>query len=119
ENFLVVRACRASRPVRGALGYHPAGTVGTGRRDEGRYSVEVLDSGWFFDAVADRRPSGCATRLRGGFGSGHTARHDRTDDFQRDGSGAVGGHEMDPVLRARVLREVHTVPRGHLLDVAG
>ena len=34
---------------------------------------------------------------------------------QRDRVRAVGGHEVDRVLQARVLRQVHAVPRGHLL----
>ena len=39
-------------------------------------------------------------------------------DLQRDGVGAVGGHEVDRVLQARVLRQVHAVPGGHLLAAA-
>ena len=42
---------------------------------------------------------------------GTTAMH----GLQRDRVRAVGRDEVDRVLRARVLRQVHAVPRGHLL----
>ncbi len=53
--------------------------------------------------------------FEGAVEAGLDARHDRTDDLQRDRVGPVGGHEVDRVLQARELRQVHPVPGGHVL----
>ena len=56
--------------------------------------------------------------FEGAAGGRLDARHHRRADLQRDGVGAVGGHEVDRVLQARELRQVHAVPGGHLLAAA-
>ena len=43
------------------------------------------------------------------------ARHPRAADLRRDHLRGAGGAALDRVLQARVLRQVHAVPRGHLV----
>jgi NADH-quinone oxidoreductase subunit F len=60
---------------------------------------------------APGRPARLRGRRRGGLDAGY---HGRAG-LQRDRLGAVGRDEVDRVLQARVVRQVHPVPRGHLL----
>ena len=48
--------------------------------------------------------------FEGAAGAGLDARHHGRAAVQRDGLRAVGGHEVDRVLQARELRQVHPVP---------
>ena len=48
--------------------------------------------------------------------SGLHARHPRAADLRRNHLGRPGRARLDRVLRARVLRQVHSVPRRQLLD---
>ena len=56
--------------------------------------------------------------FEGAAAAGLDAGHHRRAGVQRDRVRAVGGHEVDRVLQARVLRQVHPVPRGHVLAAA-
>ena len=60
---------------------------------------------------APRRPAGLRGRRRGRL----DARHPGAADLRRDHLRGAGGAALDRVLQARVLRQVHAVPRGHLL----
>ena len=53
--------------------------------------------------------------FEGAAGAGLDARHHGRAAVQRDRLGAVGGHEVDRVLQARELRQVHALPGGHVL----
>ena len=105
----------AARPVRGAAGHHAARTARLRGRGAGRPRAEVLDARRLVDAAADRRTPRRATGLRG-HGQGRLdAGHQGAADLRRDDVRGAGGAPLDPVLRPRVLRQVHAVPRGHLL----
>ena len=102
----------------------PMGTTlraaaGAGGRDEGRHPAEVLD------ARAGRRrrcspPSTWTSRWtsRARRPPARCSAPPPLQMLQRDRVGAVGGHEVDRVLQARELRQVHPVPGGHLLAAA-
>ena len=81
--------------------------------------AEVLDAGRVLDADvhrrAPRRPAGLRVRRRGRL----DARHPRAADLRRDHLGGARRAALDRLLRARVLRQVHPLPRGHLLAEAG
>ena len=88
-----------------------AGAAGAGRWDEGRIPLKFWTPGGsstpLFTAEHIDVPldfEGAAARL--------DARHHRRAGLQRDGVGAVGGDEVDRVLQARELRQVHPVPEG-------
>ena len=51
--------------------------------------------------------------------AGLDARHPRPADLRRDDLRGAGRAAVDRVLQARVLRQVHAVPRGHLVAGAG
>ena len=105
----------APGPVRGAAGHHAARAARPGRRDAGRPPAEVLDPGRLVDADADRRAPRRAAGLRGGRRRRVDARHQGAADLRRDHLRGPRGAALDRVLRARVVRQVHAVPRGHLL----
>ena len=102
-------------PVRGAAGHHAARTARVRRRGAGRPPAEVLDAGRIVDAAADRRTPRRATGLRGRGRRRLDAGHQGAADLRRDHLRGARGAPLDRVLRARVLRQVHAVPRGHLL----
>ena len=77
--------------------------------------AEVLDARRLVDAAADRRTPRRATGLRGRGGGRVDAGHQGAADLRRDHLRGARGAALDRVLRARILRQVHTVPRGHLL----
>ena len=79
------------------------------------HSAEVLDAGRLVDAAADRRTPRRATGLRGHGRRRVDARHQGAADLRRDHLRGARGAPLDPVLCPRVLRQVHAVPRGHLL----
>ena len=83
--------------------------------DPGRALPEVLDARRLVDAAADRRTPRRATGLRGHGGRRIHARHQGAADLRRDHLRRARGAALDPVLRPRVVRQVHAVPRGHLL----
>ena len=107
-----------ARPVRGPDGHHAPGAARAGGRHEGRHPAQVLDAGRVVDADVHRRAPRRPARLRGRRGRRVDARHHGRPDVQRDRLGAVGGHEVDRVLQARELRQVHPVPGGHVLAAA-
>ena len=63
---------------------------------------------------APRRPAGLRLGGQGRFDE----RHLGGDDLRHRRQRGAGGAQVDPVLRARVLRQVHAVPGGQLLDRA-
>ena len=112
---LAVRPREAPRPVRGAAGHHAARAARLRRRRPARPPPEVLDPRRLLDADvhrgAPRRPAGLRGRRRGRL----HARHQGAADLRRDHLRGARGAALDRVLRARVLRQVHALPRGHLL----
>ena len=112
---LVVGTRHHARPVRGAAGHHPSRTARLRGRGAGRPRAEVLDARRIVDPAADgrtpRRPTGLREHGEGRFDAGHQG----AADLRRDHVRGAGGPSVDAVLRPRVLRQVHAVPRGHLL----
>ena len=77
--------------------------------------AEVLDAGRLVDPAAHRRAPRRPARLRGRRRGRLDARHQGAADLRRDDLRRPRGAALDRVLQARVLRQVHAVPRGHLL----
>ena len=102
-------------PVRSAARHHAARADRPGRRHARGPRAEVLDAGRLQHAAADRRAPRRTPRLRGGRRGRLDARHPRAADLRRDHLRGPGGAALDRVLQARVLRQVHAVPRGHLV----
>ena len=108
------------RPVRGAARHHAARAARHGRRHaRPRQGAEVLDP----RRLARRRcsptqhldvPLDFESVGRGGL----DARHPRAADLRRDRLRRARRRPLDRVLQARVLRQVHPVPRGHLVAQA-
>ncbi|CAA9223987.1 MAG: NADH-ubiquinone oxidoreductase chain F, partial [uncultured Blastococcus sp.] len=115
QDLLAVGPCRPPGPVRGPHGDHDARAARDGRRRAPGPRAEVLDAGRLLDAVlhrrAPRRPARLRLRRRGRL----HARHHRADGVRRDRFDRRGHPAVHRVLRARELRQVHPVPRGHLL----
>jgi hypothetical protein len=116
DDLLAVRPGREPGPVRVHDGHHAAGAAGAVRRHAAGPRAEVLDAGRIVDAAVHRRAPGrpAGLRLRGG--AGLDARHHRDADLLRPGLPGLRHVPVDRVLRARVVRQVHAVPRGQLLD---
>ena len=119
RDLLAVRARHHARSVRGAARRHAARTARPGRRGAGRPPAEVLDPGRLVDPAADRRASRRAAGLRVGRRRRIHARHPGAADLRRDHLRGPRGAPLDRVLRARVVRQVHAVPRGDVLDGQG
>ena len=102
-------------PVRSAARHHAARADRPGRRHPRGPRAEVLDPGRLQHAAADRRAPRRTPRLRGGRRGRLDARHPRAPALRRDHLRGPGGAALDRVLQARVLRQVHAVPRGHLV----
>ena len=85
-----------------------------GRR-AGWPQAQVLDAGRIVDAAAHRRtprhPTGLREHGQGRLDAGHQG----VADLRRDDVRGARGPTVDAVLRPRILRQVHAVPRGHLL----
>ena len=111
-----LRARDDTRHVRGAARHHAARTARPGRRDAGRPPAEVLDPGRLVDPAADRPAPRRAAGLRVGRRRRIHARHPGAADLRRDHLRGPRGAPLDRVLRARVVRQVHAVPRGDVLD---
>ena len=86
-----------------------------GRRDAQRARAEVLDARRVLDPDPDRRAPRRPARLRGGRRGRLDARHPRPADLRRDHLRGPRRAALDGVLQARVVRQVHAVPRGHLV----
>ena len=102
-------------PVRGAARHHAARAAGPGRRHPGR--APARSSG-----RRAARPPRCSptstwtSRWTSRTWRGRVdARHPGAADVRRDHLRGPGGAALDRVLRARVVRQVHAVPRGHVL----
>ena len=109
----------AARPVRGAARHHAARAARHGRRHPRGPRAEVLDARRLVDADLHRRAPRRPARLRVGRRGRLDARHARAADLRRDHLGGPRGDAVDRVLQARVVRQVHAVPRGHVLAHAG
>ena len=116
--LLAVRSRHPTRPVRSAARRHPARAARARRRRARRARAEVLDAGRIVDAAAHRRAPRRAAGLRGHGRRRLDARHEGVADLRRHHLRGPRRAAMDRVLRARVVRQVHAVPRGHLLDGA-
>ncbi|CAA9350839.1 MAG: NADH-ubiquinone oxidoreductase chain F, partial [uncultured Frankineae bacterium] len=104
--------------VRSTARHHPAPAARPVRRHARGAHAEVLDPRRLLHAAADRgaprRPARLRGRRRGRLHAGHQgAAVLRRHDVRR-----AGGAALDGVLRPRVLRQVHPLPGGHLLDGA-
>ena len=115
-DLLAVRTGGQPRPVRGPDGHHAARAAGAGRRHEPRPAAEVLDARRVLDAAVHRRAPRRPAGLRLGGQGRVDERHLGGDDLRRGRQRGAGRAEVDPVLRARVVRQVHAVPGGQLLD---
>ena len=103
-------------PVRGAARHHAARAARPGRRHARRPRAEVLDAGRLVDAAASppststsRSTSSRSAAAGSMLGTRALQIFDETTCVVR----AV--LTLDRVLQARVLRQVHAVPRGHLV----
>ena len=110
-----LRPRHPARPVRSAARHHAARADRPGRRHARGPHAEVLDAGRLQHAAADRRAPRRTPRLRGGRRGRLDARHPRAAALRRDHLRGPGGAALDRVLQARVVRQVHPVPRGHLV----
>ena len=104
-----------ARPVRGPAGHHAARAARPRRRRPRGPRAEVLDARRLQHPAAHRRAPRHAAGLRGGRRGRLDARHPRAADLRRDHLRGPGGAALDRVLQARVLRQVHALPRGHLV----
>ena len=116
RHLLAVRAREEPGAVRGAARHHPA----RADRPGGRHApagapAQVLDAGRLVDPAADPRAPGRPARLRGRGRGRVDARHPGAAAVRRHHLRAAGGAALDGVLPARVVRQVHAVPRGLLL----
>ena len=82
------------------------------------HNAEVLDAGRLVDAAADRRAHRHRDGLRGGRRGRVDPGHHGDADLLRPGLPGVRHLALAGVLPPRVLRQVHPVPRGQLLDGA-
>ena len=115
DDLLAVRPRDQPRAVRGAAGHHAAPAAGSGRRHPRGAPAEVLDAGWVLDPDPDRRAPRHPVGLRGRGQREVDARHQGAAVLRRDHVGGPHGAALDRVLQARVLRQVHPLPRGHLV----
>ena len=104
-------SCRSARRS-GSLLEEYAGGMLDGRRAEG------VDAGRVLHAVPHRRAPRRGPRLRVDRGGRVAARHRRVHGAGRDRLHGRGGPAAGGVLRARVLREVHALPGGHVVGDA-
>ncbi|CAA9325886.1 MAG: NADH-ubiquinone oxidoreductase chain F, partial [uncultured Nocardioidaceae bacterium] len=116
---LAVRPREEPRPVRGAARHHAAPAARAVRRDPRGPRAEVLDPGRLVHPAAHRRAPRRPAGLRGRRGGRLDARHQGAADLRRDDLRRPRHRALDRVLRPRVLRQVHALPRGDLLDGAG
>ena len=87
--------------------------LGGGMRDDGR--AEVLDARRLVDADPHRRAPRRPARLRGRRRGRLDARHQGAAGLRPDHVGRALRAALDRVLQARVVRQVHAVPRGHVV----
>ena len=102
-------------PVRSPARHHPAHPDRPRRRHPRGPRPEVLDARWLEHPAAHGRAPRHAPRLRGRRRGRLDARHPRAADLRRDHLRGPRDAAVDRVLQARVLRQVHPVPRGHLV----
>ena len=119
DDLLALRPDRQPGPVRVLDGHHAARADRAGRRHAARARAEVLDPGRLVDAAAHRRAPGRAAGLRGGGGGRLDPRHHGDADLLRPGLPGLRDLPVAGVLPPRVVRQVHPVPRGQLLDGPG
>ena len=79
------------------------------------HELKFWTPGWLVDAAADRRTPRCPAGLRGHGRCRIDAGHQGPADLRRDHLRGAGGAPLDAVLRPRIVRQMHAVPRGHLL----
>jgi hypothetical protein len=83
----------------------------------GRPHAQGLHSGRLIGADSHaRRDRSVPPRLRGRRREGIDARLGRRDRLRRFGRHGLSNHAARPLLRARVVRAVHAMPRGHGMD---
>ena len=82
-------------------------------------ALKAWTPGGLLHADAHRRARGCGDRLRVAGGRGLDARHRRDHGDGRDRLRGGLRHPDGRVLRPRVLREVHALPRGVVVGHAG
>ena len=111
---------RTPGPVRGAARHHAARAARHGRRHaRPAAQAEVLDPGRLVDAVVHRRAPRRAARLRVGRPRpGRCSAPARCRSSTRPICVVRAVDALDRLLQARVLRQVHPVPRGHVVAQA-
>ena len=102
-------------PVRGAARHHAARADRPGRRHPRGPRAEVLDAGRLLTPLLTAEHLDVPARLRGRRRGRLDARHPGAADLRRDHLRRARRAALDRVLQARVLRQVHAVPRGHLV----
>ncbi|VXC19864.1 hypothetical protein NOCARDAX2BIS_470018 [Nocardioides sp. AX2bis] len=115
RDLLPLRARAPPRAVRGPARDHPASADRPRRRHPRGPRAEVLDPRRLQHADPDRRAPRRPAGLRGRRRCRVDAGHPGAAGLRRDHLRAAGGAALDRVLQARVLRQVHPVPRGHLV----
>ncbi len=107
-----VRSRRAARGLRGSHGHHlPGDHRGHLRRGEGRQAAQGVYSGRILVPGVAGGPDRHRFRLRVGGGGRFHARLRRVDRDGRDRRHGVGPGKPAHVLRPRILRPVHALPR--------
>ncbi len=119
RHLLAQRARHHPGPVRGPARHHAARAAGPLGRGQGRAPAEVLDARRLVHPDPHRRAPRRAARLRGDDRGRVAARHPGAADLRRNHLRGPGHPAVDRVLRARVVRQVHALPGGDVLDGPG
>ena len=102
--------------VRGAARHHAARAARPRRRRTRGPRAEVLDPRWLLDADAHgRAPRRTRSTTRASAPPARCSGTKALQIFDETTCVRARGAALDRVLQARVLRQVHAVPRGHLL----
>ena len=119
RDLLALRPREEARPVRSPARHHAAQADRPRRRHARGPRAEVLDPGRLQHPDPHRRAPRRPAGLRGDRRGRLHARHPRAADLRRHHLRGARGAALDGVLQARVLRQVHPVPRGHVVAGAG
>ncbi len=118
-DLLDLRERREARQLRARARDADAGAdLRLRRRDRRRARAEGRDPGRIVRAGALARPDRRAARLRLAGRARHVLRGRLADRRRRPLLHGAARPAVDEVLHARVVREVHALPRGHALDGA-
>jgi NADH-quinone oxidoreductase subunit F len=99
-------------------GHHPAGADRARRRDAARARAEVLDPGGSSTPLLTAEHLDVPLDFEGWPAAGSILGTTATQIFSDQDCPVYATLQVAGVLRARVVRQVHPVPRGQLLDGA-